>query len=128
MTLNMGVQTIHNHVYNKKHRWISFVAFQNALFQVYQHTLLTFLGRVHVLLGNSHQVNQVYALAGASCSWRATGTQFFRNRRIFRNVNVLSENFGLLLLVKIKVSNFIEKSLSLASPTAPVTGFLHGFS
>ena len=42
--------------------------------------------------------------------------QFFRNRRIFGNANVLSEIFGLLLLVKIKVLNFIGKSFNLPPP------------
>ena len=44
----------------------------------------------------------------------AMAFQLFQNRRIFGNFNVSSENFGLFLLVKIKVSNFIRKSLNLA--------------
>ena len=55
----------------------------------------------------------------AVASWPgARGTMapsIFRNRRIFRNFNVLSENmWTVLLLLSIKVLNFIGKSLNLA--------------
>ena len=43
-------------------------------------------------------------------------SKFFRNRQIFGNCNASSENFGLLLLVKIKASNFVEKSSNLPLP------------
>ena len=46
--------------------------------------------------------------------------QFFRNRRNFGSLSILWENVRLLLFVKLRVSNFIGKSLNLAAPTLQV--------
>ena len=51
------------------------------------------------------------------------GPQIFRNRWIFRNLKrFCRKSFGLLLLVKIKVSNFIGKSLNLSPYSTGATG------